>query len=262
VVLASGENYPDALVGVPLAVARNAPLLLTESTSLPSSTKAEIQRVLPAGGTVYLLGGDGAISDGVAAELAGLGFHVTRYGGADRYETAAIVAGALGNPGVVLLATGTNFSDALSAGVAAAKETGAVLLTNGASLPAATSQYLAAHAKTVYAVGGPAVAADSSATALAGADRYSTAVAVAQRFFTQPAGVGVASGLRFPDALSGGVLLARAGIPLVLAGTDGIPTASAAYLSSVGGGLVSAHLFGGVAALTLPVQQQLRAVVG
>lgn len=262
VVLASGENYPDALVGGPLAVAKNAPLLLTESASLPSSTKNEIKRVLPPGGTVYVLGGNNAVSSGVATELAAMGFQVTRYGGADRYQTAVMVAEALGDPSVALLATGTNFPDALSAGVAAARVNGAVLLTDGAILPTTTREYLAAHGKTVYAVGGPAAMADSSATAIAGADRYGTAVAVAMQFFGNPVGVGVASGLGFPDALSGGVLLARAGVPLVLAATDGLPTASATYLSRIGGGVVSAHLFGGTAALAQPVEQQLQAALG
>lgn len=262
VVLARGDDYPDALVAAPLAAAKHAPLLLSVGGSLPTVSKAELQRVLPTGGTVYVLGGTSAVPASVASELTDLGYTVVRYGGADRFATAVQVAGALGDPGTVLLATGTNFPDALSAGVAAAKAAGVVLLTNGASLPAATSSYLAAHATTVYAVGGPAAAADSHATALVGADRYATSVAVAARFFPGPSSVGVASGTAFPDALSGGALLAHAGVPLVLAAPGSLPSGVGAYLSSVKSSVASAHLFGGSAALGVAVQTAVASTLG
>ncbi len=172
VVLARADDYPDALVGAALAAARNAPLLFANGGSLTPATQAEIQRVLPAGGTVYLLGGTTAIPASVSTSLTGLGFVSTRYAGADRFGTALAVADALGDPSTVLLATGINFPDALAAGPAAAHVLGVVLLTNGSSLTPAVTQYLAAHPGTVYAIGGPAVAADPSATALSGADRY------------------------------------------------------------------------------------------
>ncbi|MFD0637700.1 cell wall-binding repeat-containing protein [Catenulispora yoronensis] len=64
VVLARSDTFPDALAGVPLAAYRNGPLLLTDPATLTADTEAEIKRVLPpnAGKTVYLLGGDAAIS--------------------------------------------------------------------------------------------------------------------------------------------------------------------------------------------------------
>ncbi len=112
VVLATAANYPDALIGTALAAAKNAPLLFV-SGSLSASTKADIVRVLPAGGTVYLLGGTAAIPDSVKTALTALGFTVTRYAGTDRYGTALAVAAGMGNPSTVFLATGTNFPDAL-----------------------------------------------------------------------------------------------------------------------------------------------------
>ena len=254
VVLAAGENYPDALVAAPLAVDKNAPLLLTAGSSLRRDVKAELQRVLPAGGTVYILGGTSAVPADIASEVTGLGYQVIRYDGADRFATAVQVAGALGNRSTVLLASGTKFPDALSAGVAAAEAGGVVLLTNGTTLPAATSSYITAHGRTVYAVGGPAAAAKSNATRLVGADRYATSVAVAEQFFANPSSVGVASGALYADALSGGALLARAGVPLVLAAPGILPLSVDNYLSSVKGNVTSAHLFGGSDALGVAVQ--------
>jgi putative cell wall-binding protein len=172
------------------------------------------------------------------------------------------VADALGDPTTVLLATGTNFPDALSAGVAAAKAGGTVLLTNGATLPSATSSYLAAHGKTVYAIGGPAAQADSNATGLVGSDRYATSIAVAEKFFTGPSSVGVASGMAFPDASSGGALLAHAGMPLVLSASGSLPNPVSAYLSSVKSSVGSAYLFGGSGALAVAVQTAVGSALG
>ena len=94
---------------------------------------------------------------------------------------------------------------------------------NGASLPAVTAAYLTAHPGTVYAVGGPAAKADPTATAIVGVDRYATAADLATRFFAAPTLVGVATGVSFPDALSGGAQLARVDAPLLLATPTGVP---------------------------------------
>lgn len=262
VVLARGDAYPDALVGTPLAHAMNAPILLTTGTALPAVTATELTRVLPAGGTVYILGGTGAVPASVATQVTNLGYHVVRYGGADRYATALQVAGALGNPGSVLLATGTNFPDALAAGTAAAKIGGVVLLTDGTTLPSADSGYLSAHAQAVYAVGGPASTADPGATALVGSDRYATAVTVAEQFFTNPPSLGVATGTTFPDALSGGPLLAHLGAPVILTAPTAIPSTVGNYLTQVQAVVSTAHLLGGTAALPTAIQSTVAADLG
>jgi PKD repeat protein len=260
VVLARGDDYADALVGAPLAKAKNAPLLLTTGASLPAGVETELHRVLPTGGTVYLLGGTAAVPASVAGEITGLGYQVVRYGGADRFATAVVVAGALGDPSTVLLATGTNFPDALAAGPAAAHVGGAVLLSNGSQLPAATSAYLAAHSGPVYAIGGPASLAVPTATAVFGADRYATAADVAAKFFASPARVGIATGVSFPDALSGGALLAGADAPLVLATTTALPSATSSYL--VGVTAATAYLFGGTSVLAPSVSSAVENALG
>ncbi len=254
VVLASGDGYADALVGVPLAQAKSAPLLLVSGGSLGAATQAEIQRVLPVGGVVYVLGGTSAVPASVDTALTRLGYVPTRYAGADRFDTAIAVAGALGNPGTVLLATGTNFPDALSAGPAAASIGGVVLLTDGVRMPAAVRAYLSAHNGNVYAVGGWAVIAAPTATPLAGADRYATATAVASGLFHAPTSIGIASGTAFPDALSGGAFEAHFGGALVLSAPKSLPAASATYLDGNKSSVTTWHMFGGVNALSDAVQ--------
>src|SRR5450432_1797039 len=229
VVLASDADYPDALAGSPLAVAKHAPLLLTSSAALSGATAAEIGRVLPRGGRVYLLGGTSAVSPAVA--------------------------GALGNPTTVLEATGANFADGLAAGAAAAKVGGVVLLTNGGAQAPATSAYLSAHRGTRYAIGGPASHADPGATAVVGADRYSTAVDVAVKFFPAPTAVATASAATFPDALSGGAHIGAQHGPLLLVPPSGaLPAEVVAYLRSVAGSVTHAWLYGGTSAVDNNVQ--------
>jgi PKD repeat protein len=254
VVLARGDDYPDALVGASLAAAKNAPVLLTVGDALSSDTATELQRVLAPGGTVYILGGLESVPDSVATEVTGLGYNVVRYAGANRFATAVQVADALNDPSTVLLASGTNFPDALSAGAAAAKVGGVVLLTDGSTLPAETGAYLAAHATKVYAIGGPAAAADSAATPLVGTNRYETSLDVAQLFFSKPGVLGFASGEAFPDALAGAALLAHQGAPLILTAPTALPAVVNTYLVSLAGTSTTAFIFGGDNAVSTSVQ--------
>src|SRR4051794_24893409 len=120
-VLARDDGFADALAGGPLAAANNGCLLLTPTGALDARSLAEIQRALPSGGTVFLLGGEGALGPGVAAAVSNAGYNPVRLGGANRYETAVKVAtDGLGSPSVAFIATGTNFPDALGAGPATA----------------------------------------------------------------------------------------------------------------------------------------------
>lgn len=264
VVLARADTYPDALSGGPLAAKVGGPLLLTSSTSLPSAVQAELIRVLPKGGTVYILGGTSAISTAVETTITGLGFAVQRLSGADRFATAVAVAGAMGNPTTVFEATGLNFPDALAGGPAAIKSGGVILLTDGSSQAPATAAYLAAHTGGKhYALGGPAAAADKTATPLVGSDRYGTAAGVADTFFPGATSVGVATGVDFPDALAAGPDLAAKGAPLVLvAPTGALPGTSTALLLALSSTVKGAEIFGGTASVSDDVATQVGTLAG
>jgi hypothetical protein len=249
VVLAFSGSFADALAGGPLAASKRAPLLLTSSGSLDAVTAAEIRRVLKPGGTVYLLGGTAALSASVATAVTALGDAPVRLAGSDRFGTALAIANAMGNPSTVFEASGAGFADALSAVPAAVADHGVILLTNGTAQTPATAAYLAAHPGVHYAVGGPAASADPLATALVGSDRYSTSEAVALAVFPNASGVSVASGTTFPDALAGGPVAGAAGLPVLLVPPTGaLSQADLAYLTTRGG-VSSAQVFGGTAAV-------------
>jgi putative cell wall-binding protein len=250
VVLSRDDSFADALAGTPLAVHADGPLLLTPPGALDPGTQQEIQRVLPAGGTVFLLGGTSAISQGVADTLTGLGFVATRIAGQDRFDTAVRIAEQLGNPTTVIEATGVNFPDALAAGAAAGAHGDALLLTIDSTQAPETAAYLAAHpADKRIAVGGQAAAADPAATPIAGVDRYDTAAKVATTMFSPtPTTFGAALGTNFPDALSGGARSGLAGEPLLLVTTSApLPAETAAYLSAAKPS--SGVLYGGTSAV-------------
>jgi putative cell wall-binding protein len=260
VVLARDDFFSDALAGGPLAAAVDGPLLLTEgadeSTSLDPGTETEIERVLPTSDTVYILGGDLAISPNVDTTLEGLGYTVVREAGADEYGTAVDIADQLastswGTPTTVFEATGLYFYDALSAVPAAIKEHAAILLTDGTTQAPETAAYLAANpGDTRYAIGGPlaAAGADPTATAVYGQTLFDTSAAVATTFFPGAALYGAATYLDFPDAMGGGVYMATGGRlgPVLLVDPNALSLwpSVAAYLATLPVG-TPGFVFGG-----------------
>jgi len=277
-VLTRDDLYPDALAGTPLAIQKDGPLLLTHSTALDHAVSLELTRLLSPGATVYLLGGPAALSPAVADQVQRLGYTPVRIGGADRYDTAVAIANAVSStPRSVLLATGTDFPDALTAGTAAGQERynlgssgyysgsdpqngGVVLLTDGNKMPLATLAYLNTHGGMLYAVGGPAAAALRSAvpwrtwTTLVGSDRYDTAAKVAASALYGNGAPGrytmaaITTGTNFPDAMSGGALAGSQDAPLLLAGPGGLSPAENTILHA--GHLSDIAIIGGPAAVS------------
>jgi YVTN family beta-propeller protein len=271
VVLARSDFFSDALAGGPLAANVDGPLLITPGTpmsaSLDARVQTEIQRILPTGKTVYILGGPLAISPTIDSTLVRLGYQVVRDPGTNEYATAVAIANQLGNPSTIFEATGLNFPDALSAVPAAIHAHGAILLTNGTTQAPETLIYLAAHPPTTrYAIGGPSAAAgaDPSATAVFGPDLFGTSAAVATTFFPQTTVYGVATGLNFPDALAGGVYMATGGRlgPVLLVNTNApLPAPISAYLATLAIG-TPGYVFGGPLAVSDAVLATVQAAVG
>lgn len=246
-VLASVQSFADGLVGTPLAARHGGPMLLTSRDSLDARVGAEIDRVLGGDGVVYVLGGHAAVAEPVVSAVRALGYDVVRLAGRDRYATAAVVAETIGSPAELLLATGRDFPDALAAGAAAAARGGAVLLTAGDVLPDATAAYLAEHpAVPVVALGGPAAASRPGTRAIVGADRYQTAALAAEQLFVSPSVIGVASGQRFADALSGGAAIATVRGPLLLTPATQLAPAAQGLLARKAS-VEQVRIFGGTA---------------
>ena len=241
VVLANGMNSADALAGVSLAKAYNAPILLATQTSLPDDTLNEIKRLKAK--KVIILGGTGAIDSKVEKKLKENGLTTERIAGGSRFETATKIAEKLTEknnnkkPTEIFFVYAFNFADALSAStVAAVKGAPVIYLKTTGSLDKATSDYLASvkgSVKKAYVIGGTGVISDpmmkSAASALgltsgktvtriAGKNRYATCVEVNKKFASAMPGTAlcIATGADFPDALAGGVFAAVKSAPLFL----------------------------------------------
>ena len=125
------------------------------------------------------------------------------------------------------------------------------MLTDGERLPPETAAYLGSEVGVAdFALGGPAAAADPSATPLVGADRYATSVAVAERFFPSPTIVGFANGYAFADALSGSVDISEKGGPLILLAPDALPRERHHYLESIEATVTIGIVYGGTAVVS------------
>ena len=264
VVLARSDVFADSLAGTPLAVDKQGPLLITPPDGLRNEIRTEIQRALgpDTSKIVYLLGGTSALSPTVAAQVAQLGYQVVRLDGLNRFETAVRVADELSQVDAILLTSGLDFPDALSAGPAAAEANGAVLLTAGPNASAATTIYLeeAAPGTPLFAIGGPAASAYSFATQLVGGNRSETASLVAVEFFTDPVIAGVARSDDFPDSLGGGAHigtgladLARRGGPMLLTSPTSLSQPVADYLCLESDAIERVYVYGGPAAIQSPV---------
>ena len=242
VVLATGEDFPDALSAAPLAAAYKGPVLLTHSSSLDTETIAEITRLAPS--KVFLVGLEAGVADQVRAALPALaGDAVVSLVGTDRYDTARLVAGEieakLGSVDGVVLAPGDSFPDALAvAPVAAAKGWPILLTPADGPVPDATMQALADLGASAGVEVGTSVDPGVSGYTwrrLVGADRYDTSAEVAAMAAEEGltfAHVALATGEDFPDALAAGPYLAVDKGILLLTRSDAVPAPIVAALQA------------------------------
>jgi putative cell wall-binding protein len=144
VYVATGANFPDALAGGPAGVINDGPILLVRQNSIPKETVAELARLQPI--RIVVLGGTAVVSDSVVTELGSMATSgVSRYWGANRYETAVAVSEAVfpTRAGTVFIVTGANFPDAVAAGPVAGSMNAPILLVTGTTVPSATASELA-----------------------------------------------------------------------------------------------------------------------
>ena len=170
------------------------------------------------------MGGTGAVSQSVENSINSMGISTYRIAGDSRQATSLEAMRELyklGSFDTVVIATGTNYPDALSIGPWCYAKTAPMLLTgkNGLSSDQISQLRKYSSVKRIIILGGVnAVPASVQTelkgygydmTRLSGDDRYKTAAAVAT--FEMDEGLGltnavVATGANFPDALAGAPL--------------------------------------------------------
>lgn len=293
--IARGDGTPLNHLGVPVdalsgsygAGVAEAPILLTPGAGpLPDATLDAMEAL---GVTaVFILGEVAAVSDDVEDELVALfgADNVDRVGGADRFETAALIAGVgpvfvnAAGESSVFLANGFSAVDALSAGGPSYAENIPILLSQAEELNEHAAEFIEENdIERVYILGGTvAISANTASqvsglnggteiTRLSGGNRAATAVDIAIDFLIDELGWStehfvLANGAEnhLVDAVAGGP---HAGVEesmiLLALGSDTLGDDTESFLEDLNDGELengetvqeptSAHILGGRAAI-------------
>ena len=242
IILASGENYADALAANSLVAKYDIPIILTGRNFIPSYTKDYIlSNTLD---EIIIVGGENSISKSIENNLSNLNIDINRIFGKDRYETSLNIAKNTvndNNLNNLIIANGTFFADALSASTASAKLNIPILLSNGNSLSSDIEKYLnGKNIENLYIVGGENSIKNSvknginynNEKRLSGNNRVETSIAVANEFFENANSLIVASGNTFPDALTSTSISKTKNIPLILNTGDNVNDSIRKYIDS------------------------------
>jgi putative cell wall-binding protein len=286
VILAYGKNYPDALSASSLAGLLDAPILLTDTDALAAGTSDALAALKAT--KVVIVGGTTVISATIENNLkSALGeTNVSRLAGDDRYATNLAIYNygkANGSWGkTAIIASGAAFPDALSVAPYAFSDTAPIFLADPTTgLTAAISTAITADkasgalGKALIAGGASAVSANTadwlttafgaaSVTRLAGNDRYGTSDAIAKWLVANAGfswnGSCIASGVNFPDALTGSVVAAKKKVPLFLASSGN--TSVLDNLSDNKDAIKYIHFLGGTSAVPQDVRDLANSKLG
>ncbi|MDD5823290.1 MAG: cell wall-binding repeat-containing protein [Firmicutes bacterium] len=225
IVVASGENYPDALTGCYLASAYNAPVLMVNKAN-ETYVADYIKGKLNSGGKIFILGDKKVVSSALETKLKAYG-NVQRLAGATRYDTNLDILKAAPNAKELVVCSGEGYADSLSA-----SSCGRPMMIVGASLTSKQKEYLkTAGYEKIYIIGGVSAVssaveidlpmyATSDVIRISGGTRYETSRLVAEAFFKDPAVAAFTIGDNFPDGIAGGSLANACGAPVLLVNKD------------------------------------------
>ncbi len=255
VILANKDKFPDVLTAVPFSVQIGAPILFTNTDSLPKETIDEIARLNPS--MVYINGGEHSVSMSIEQLMKKQGRSVHRFNGVDRYDTARLIGEKIrerGNKKVVEIASGETFPDALSISSLAVKENAPILLSKRNDLTISTKSALASWDVEKVTIAGQTATISSSVESsvingfntgiantdsifsgtknirrIGGADRYETSALIA-KYAVPESKLGVyTSGEVFADALVAGPYAGLKNAPVLLVSKNNVPSSIANY---------------------------------
>jgi putative cell wall-binding protein len=183
VIIARADDPADALAASSLSGLKNAPILLTYSSSMNQAVLDELNRLNPK--KVYFVGGAAAVGTEIERKLVRLGYKTERLAGASRFETAAKINEVVTEESKAtkaIIANGYTVADALSASAYASIKGVPVYLANKDNLPVDLPNNI----NTVDIYGGKAVISENIPTQLkskgymvnriSGTNRYGTSV--------------------------------------------------------------------------------------
>lgn len=229
VVLASGYNFADALSAGQLAAALNAPLILSKD-QLDSRTSDEIAKLKPK--NIYIVGGETALSSNIEESVKSVvnDINIERLKGNDRYETSVKVmekTKEFVDAEYLLIASGKNFPDALSATSFMADHKALMVLSDGNSYPKSDLQEIAIGGVNQLPLNG------FTGERIAGNDRYQTALAIARRSFENNKNAILANSKVFADSLSAVSVAKNYKAPIILTDNENLTQSIKSYLENM-----------------------------
>ncbi|MDU1214143.1 cell wall-binding repeat-containing protein [Finegoldia magna] len=229
VVLASGFNFADALSAGQLAAALNAPLILSKD-QLDIRTSDEIAKLKPK--NMYIVGGENALSSNIEESVKSVvnDINVERLKGNDRYETSVKVmekTKEFVDAEYLLIASGKNFPDALSATSFMADHKALMVLSDGNSYPKSNLKEIALGGVNQLPLNG------FTGERIAGNDRYQTALAIAKRSFESNENAILANSKVFADSLSAVSVAKNYKAPIILTDNENLTQSTKSYLENM-----------------------------
>lgn len=257
VIVASGENYPDALSASGLAGVYGAPIVLTEGNKLSPQATEQIRSLRPS--RIIVVGGLSVISGNVLVSLQGICSKVSRIAGATRTDTSSALYRDGGNAwgSTAIVVSAVNYPDALSVSPYAYAEKAPVFLCDPVTGLTDEQRVALKNFKRVLVVGGENAVPSRFVQDLpgvirrAGATRYETSMAVADWGLSnglREDAIVYAAGLNFPDALTAGPLAGRNGSVLLL--VDSSSNSTVSYSVKFRGKTTKAWIVGGTSAVS------------
>ncbi|WML36191.1 cell wall-binding repeat-containing protein [Clostridium sp. OS1-26] len=273
IIIANGENFPDAIAGSILSEKLDAPILLVnKNLEEDKNLRNRIDKITGGCANIYILGGDASISNNYEK----IAFQKTiRLSGSDRFSTNSAIINYVnvkkGTP--VIIVNGYEFADALSVSSISAIKGYPVIMTAGDKLNDNAAEMLKnIEPSQIFIIGGQGAISDnvvnninntikglnnSKITRISGADRYETSLNVAKYFNLNGNTAIIASGEDFPDALSGSALAAKLNAPVILTNGKDI-SAQKSYLDTTS--YKKLILLGGESSISTDVENKLTEV--
>ena len=149
-IIASGENFPDALATAPLGSKEIAPILLVTRNQMDKKVSKALKDLNI--NKVYVAGGQYSVSKKLEAQLPQV---IRRFSGQDRYETAILVASyTYPESKEVFVASGETFPDALVIGPVCARRKAPILLSKSTPVKVTDDYIEKSKIEYLYIIGG------------------------------------------------------------------------------------------------------------
>lgn len=229
VVLASGFNFADALSAGQLAAALNAPLILSDE-NMDSRVQDEIANLKPK--NMYIVGGENALGSNIeeSVKSAVNDINIERLKGNNRYETSVKVmekTKEFVDAEYLLIASGKNFPDALSATSFMADHKALMVLSDGNSYPKSDLKEIAIGGLNQLPLNG------FTGERIAGKDRYQTSLALAKKSFENNENAILANSKVFADSLSAVSIAKNYKAPIILTDNENLTQSAKSYLDNM-----------------------------